>query len=77
MKVNIITIDEVKIKRWEWWSNWIDIAVFNFGGGGYLLQMKVNRVNSKKFKAVAFKGTLNVAHAMVQDAGDLVQSKEE
>lgn len=29
MKVAVLTVDDVKIRRWHWWSNWIDVAVFD------------------------------------------------
>lgn len=73
MKVDVLTVNEISIPEWRWWSNWIDVAVFNFGGGGYLLQMKVSRRNSKRFKAVALKAAHNAAHATIAEAGDLLQ----
>jgi hypothetical protein len=73
MKVDVLTINEIGIPKWRWWSNWVDVAVFNFGGDGYLLQMKVSRRNSKQFKAVAFKAAYNVAHATTADVGNLLQ----
>lgn len=50
-----IQMEDAKFKKWSYWSNWIDICNFDFGYGGFLLQMKVNRFNGKKFKAIPFK----------------------
>lgn len=76
MKVDVITVAEVKIKRWRWWSDWIDVAVFDWGGGGYLLQMKVSRTNAKRFYAVPFQGFTQTPHASTGHAEDLVQMKK-
>lgn len=73
MKVDVLTVSDVEIKKWRWWSNWIDVAAFNYGGDGYLLQMKVSRTNSKKFRAVAYKAIYNLVHASINEAGDLTQ----
>lgn len=71
MKVNILNVTDVHMPKFRWWSNWIDIAIFDFGGYGYLLQMKISRTNSKRFKAVAMKGPLSIAHAKIDNVGDL------
>ena len=55
MKVDVMTVEEAKFPRFLWWSKWIDVAVFDYGGYGYLLQMKVNRFNAKRFKCIAFQ----------------------
>lgn len=75
MKVDVLTVDEVTIPRWCWWSNWIDIAVFNYGSTGYLLQMQVSRRNAKRFKAVALKANYNLAHPSIGEIGNLTQMK--
>lgn len=56
MKVAVLTVADVQIGRWRWWSDWIDIAVFDFGYTGYLLQMKISRTNAKRFTVRAFSG---------------------
>lgn len=76
MKVNVITVADVKIKKWCWWSNWIDICVFQYGYAGYLLQMRVSRNNAKQFKQRQFASTLSSANCSVLDAGDLTQMKK-
>lgn len=56
MRIDVTTIDDVTISRWRWWSNWIDICVFEYQGGSYLVQMKISRTNSKWFKTVRIGG---------------------
>ena len=73
MKVNVITINEIKVPRWRRWSDWIDVAVFNFCGTGHLLQLSVNRRNKKRFRAIPFKTFGHAAYASVEVTGDLKQ----
>lgn len=75
MKVDVVTVNDVVIGKFRWWSNWIDVCVFNFGGYGYLLQMSVSRRNAKRFRASSFRGY--VAHADCGQVGDLVQMRRE
>ena len=56
MKVDVLTINECRLKWWQWWSNWIDIAVFDYSFQPYLLQMRVSRSNAKKFRLVCCVG---------------------
>ncbi len=70
--VKVLQVEDVEIGKWRWWSDWIDVSVFNFGHGGYLLQMKVNRRNGKKFRATAFQGVARAAHASCGEVGDLI-----
>lgn len=74
MKVNVLTVDDVEIPRWRWWSDWIDIAVFSWGAKGYLLQMRISRTNAKKFRCRSFG---QYPYATITEAGDLVQMKKE
>ena len=71
MKVNVLTVDDVVISKFRWWSKWIDIAVFSYDYGGYLLQMKVSRNNSKRFKTTPFKSYGKLNHAKLHEAGNL------
>jgi len=73
MKVNVLTVNDINIPIWRWWSNWIDIAVFSYGGYGYLLQMRISRRNAKQFNARPMKWL--VAHAKAEEVGDLVQMR--
>jgi len=56
MKVPVLQVNDVEISKFRWWSDWIDIAVFDFAGNGHLLQMKISRRNSKRFKTIPFSG---------------------
>ncbi len=73
MKVDVITINDISLPRFRCWSNWIDVAVFNYGGTGHLLQMSVNRRNAKRFRAIPFKTWVNTAYASIETTGDLKQ----
>ena len=73
MKVEVLTVEDVKISKWRFWSNWIDVAVFDFAGYGYLLQMKISRFNGKRFRCVPYTGFFSTAHATCNSAGDLTQ----
>ena len=74
MKIDVLTVNDVEIKKWRWWSNWVDVGVFNGGSFGYLLQMKVSRCNGKKFKCVPFNGFFSSAHPSISQAGNLTQT---
>lgn len=56
MKVDVITVEQVNIPRFRWWSNWIDVAVFDYDFRPFLLQMQVSRTNAKKFKVISMTG---------------------
>ena len=75
MKVAVLTVEDVKINRWRWWSNWIDVAVFNFTGTGHLLQMRVSRTNAKQFRCRRFAGISSTPYANTLEVGDLVQMR--
>ena len=74
MKVEVLTVKDVEIKKWHWWSNWIDIAVFQHGYSGYLLQMRIGRSNVKKFRVARMAGM--DAECCMHDAGDLTHMKK-
>ena len=73
MKVDVLQAKDVSFKWYQYWSDWVDIAVFNYGGYGYLLQMIVSRTNAKKFKCVAMKSIINTAHAATINSEALTQ----
>lgn len=76
MKVNVLQVEQAKFKNsWCWWSQWIDVAVFDYGCRGYLLQMKISRLNRKEFIAVAMSGI--IAEALAGRIGDLTQMSRE
>ena len=56
MKIPVLTAKDVEFRNWCFWTDWIDIAVFDYGHDGYLLQMKVNRFNGKRFICRKFRG---------------------
>ena len=56
MKVDVITVEDAKIGRWRWFSNWIDVAVFDYECRPWLVQMRVSRTNAKSFRAVSITG---------------------
>ena len=75
MEIDVLTVNDVEIKKWRWWSNWVDVSVFDqFDVDGYLLQMKVSRWNSKKFKCVPFRRLFSDVHPSTSQAGHLTQA---
>ncbi len=72
MKVDVLQVSGAKIGRFSWWSNWVDVSVFNYGGYGHLLQMKVSRSNKKKFRTSGFCSSYKRPHATINEAGDLI-----
>lgn len=75
MKVDVIQADDIKFGRFSWWSNWIDVAVFDHSYKCYLVQMKVSRTNQKKFKAINISPSLWNSGPRANDIGDLTQMK--
>jgi hypothetical protein len=72
MNVKVLTVEDVTFKRWQWFSNWIDIAVFDFENRPFLVQMQISRTNAKIFKAVSITGFM-YKQAKTLDIGDLTQ----
>lgn len=73
MKVEVLTVEQVRIKQWRWWSNWIDICTFSYGHTGYLLQMRISRTNAKQFAHRRMLSRVGVAEVNAHEAGDLTQ----
>ena len=74
MKVNVLTIEDISIGRFRWWSNWIDVAVFTHSLKGQLLQMKVSRTNAKKFRTIKLGSPLKFwSWVSALEVGDLTQ----
>ena len=73
MKVDVITVADIQIKPWRWWSNWVDVCVFDYINCGYLLQMRVSRTNLKSFKVIPFKSIFKFAHPNIHCVGELNQ----
>jgi hypothetical protein len=76
MKVNVLQMTEVKFKRWRWWSDWIDIAVFNYNVVPWLVQMKISRTNRKAFRVTSMIGLNTIRSATCSDIGDLTQMEK-
>lgn len=74
MKVNVIQLQDATFRKWRWWSNWIDVAVFDYEYRPYLLQMRVSRANGKQFNAICMAGFI-YRQASSSTIGDLTQMK--
>lgn len=72
-KVNVLTVEDAKIKRWRWWSNWVDVAVIDYAGDSYLVQMKISRTNAKAFRCRKTTGRFTVVGVSSSAIGDLTQ----
>ena len=76
MKVNVLQASDISFKKWRWWSDWIDVCVFTGSySQGHLLQMKISRSNSKRFKCLKLTGFFGTHCPTINEAGDLVQMK--
>ena len=75
LKVNVLQIDNAIFKKWSWWSNWIDVAVFDYRSTPFLLQMRVDRFNRKSFNAIRMTGTF--AQSTCREIGDLTPMQAE
>jgi len=67
MKIDILTLEDVKIGKFNWFSKWIDIAVYEYGYSSYLLQMRISRTNAKSFRC------RNIAETSMANIGNLTQ----
>ena len=74
MKVDVITVEDAKIGRWRWFSNWFVVAVFDYECRPWLVQMRVSRTNAKSFRAVSITGRWykQTSHSVI---GNLTQMK--
>lgn len=74
MKVEVATVEDAKFRKWSWWSDWIDISIFDYGCMPYLVQMSVSRRNKKRFRSVCLTGwKYRQSHCV--DIGNLTQMK--
>jgi len=74
MKVDVLTVNDVVIPKWRWWSNWIDIAIFDYECRPWLIQMRVSRTNAKRFKAISITGG-RYKQTQLLCVGDLTQMR--
>ena len=72
MKVDVLQLDDVQIKRLRWWSNWIDIAAYDYECRPWLVQMRVSRTNAKRFRSVCITGRF-YKQVRMNEIGDLTQ----
>lgn len=73
MKVDVVQASDISFKRWQWWSNWIDVLIFVYGHDSYLLQMRVSRTNAKRFNAVNLAGRITLNSVRPEYVSDLTQ----
>lgn len=73
MKINVLTIDDVRFGALRWWSAWIDVCVFDYNCTPYLLQMRISRTNKKAFRCVRITGSIVYRQATCGAIGDLTQ----
>ena len=72
MKVNVLQVEDAKFSsRFSFWSNWVDVCIFESNTKVYLLQMKVNRFNRKKFATRRLTGSGIAIY--INEVGDLTQ----
>ncbi len=76
MKVDVLQVKDVGISRWRWWSNWIDIAIYDYECRPWLMQMRVSRTNRKQFKSVCISGK-SYKQVQLLMVGDLTQMSRE
>lgn len=73
MNVDVIQVKDAEFKRFSWWSDWVDVAVFDCNSTPFLLQMSVNRFNKKRFNAIRMTGSIAYRQSTCYEIGDLVQ----
>lgn len=72
MKVEVLTVDQATFKKWSWWSNWVDICIFGYNHRPFLLQMRVSRLNKKRFNVISITGVF-YKQVPPETIGNLVQ----
>ena len=58
MKVDVLQVADATFPRFGWWSNWVDICLYDYYSRPYLLQMRVSRRNAKQFRNVCISGRI-------------------
>ncbi len=72
MKVDVIQVEQAKFQhRFRWWSNWIDVALFDYNSTPFLLQMSVSRTNGKRFNCKRITGSIAYRQCDAAQIGDL------
>lgn len=74
MKVDILQVKDAKFNNGlSWWSEWVDICIYDFKCTPFLLQMSVSRTNKKKFRSTRISGTFAYRQVKSSTIGDLIQ----
>ena len=78
MKVDVLQVAEATFPRFAWWSNWIDICLYDYEHRPYLLQMRVNRRNAKQFRNRCISGLIyrQVGTSTVGDLMPMTNNRE-
>jgi len=72
MKVDVLQVEQAKFhSKWHFWSNWVDVAVYDYNSTPFLLQMSVSRFNRKRFRSYRITGRLWYRQARCSEIGDL------
>ena len=77
MKINVLQVEDAVFPSFNYWSNWVDICVYDYEFTPFLLQMSINRFNKKKFRSVRMTGTFARRQASCATIGDLMPSRGE
>lgn len=76
MKVDILQVDQAKFHSFmHFWSNWVDVAMYDYNSTPFLLQMSISRFNRKKFRSTRVTGVLCYRQATCHAIGDLTKMK--
>jgi hypothetical protein len=77
MKVNVLQVSDATFRRrFSWWSQWIDIAVFDYASTPHLIQMRVSRANGKSFRSIDMTGW-GTKLCNTREVGDLTPMRRE
>ena len=76
MKVDVIHVSEASFRRFSWYSDWVDVAVYDYECRPWLIQMSISRTNKKRFRSVSISGML-YKQVSVSQVGSLTQMKFE
>ena len=72
MKVDVLQVEKAKFHSFmHLWSNWIDVAMYDFNSTPFLLQMSVSRFNRKRFRSTRVTGFFYYRQSTCQAIGDL------
>lgn len=72
MKINVLQVEQAKFHSFmHFWSNWVDVAVYDCSSTPFLLQMSVSRFNRKRFRSTRMTGTFWYRQSNCNAIGDL------